>query len=119
SMALPESATVTVTLKRTRARIHNVVGWIPGRDTSRTLVVGAHYDHLGYGGESSLAPDSRSPHLGADDNASGVAAMLEVARHAAANRRAGAAPAHSLVFCAFTGEEMGLVGSAHFVDQPT
>jgi hypothetical protein len=108
-----------VTLKRTKATIRNVVGWIPGRDTTRTLVVGAHYDHLGYGGEFSLAPNQHVPHVGADDNASGVAAMMEVAARAAARAKAGAVPLHNLVFCAFTGEEMGLVGSGHFVDQPT
>ena len=119
SIALPESAIVTVTLKRTKAVIRNVVGWIPGRDTTRTLVVGAHYDHLGYGGESSLAPNERVPHVGADDNASGVAAMMEVASRAGRHAKAGRRPLHNLVFCAYTGEEMGLVGSGHFVDQPT
>jgi Zn-dependent M28 family amino/carboxypeptidase len=119
SMALPESLTLTVTLRRTRATIANVVGWIPGRDTTRTLVIGAHYDHLGYGGESSLAPDQNRPHVGADDNASGVAAMLGVAAVEGARRAGGAVPTHNLVFCAFTGEEIGLVGSSHFVDQPT
>jgi Zn-dependent M28 family amino/carboxypeptidase len=119
SLALPESATVTVTLKRAKATIRNVVGWIRGADTSRTLVIGAHYDHLGYGGESALDPDVHAPHVGADDNASGVAAMLEVATDAAARRRAGTLPRHNLVFCAFTGEEIGLVGSSHYVDSPT
>jgi aminopeptidase YwaD len=119
SLALPESATVTVTLKRTKATIKNVVGWIPGRDTMRTLVIGAHYDHLGYGGESSLAPDQRVPHVGADDNASGVAALLWIAGQARQRARRGDLPRHNLVFCAFTGEEMGLVGSGHFVDEPT
>ena len=65
---------------------------MPGRDTTRTLVVGAHYDHLGYGGESSLTPDAHVPHVGADDNASGVAALLGVARHAAPEARAGRRP---------------------------
>lgn len=115
---LPESATVTVTLRRTRAAIRNVVGWIPGRDTTRTLVVGAHYDHLGYGGETSLVPDARVPHLGADDNASGVAAMLAVARAWTPRGAAGPQPVHNLVFCAFAGEELGLVGSSHYVDGP-
>lgn len=118
SLALPESATVTVTLQRTRAAIRNVVGVLPGSDTTRTLVVGAHYDHLGYGGESSLAPDARVAHVGADDNASGVAALLAVAERAVAAARAGKRLPHALVFCAFTGEEMGLVGSSHFVDDP-
>jgi hypothetical protein len=118
SFALSESATVTVTLKRTRATIRNVVGVIAGRDTNRALVVGAHYDHLGYGQEGSLAPDSHLPHLGADDNASGVAAMLGVARAEGARAKAGRSPAHTLVFCAFTGEEAGLLGSGHFVEDP-
>ncbi len=116
-LALPDTVTLTVTLKRQRAHIANVVGVIPGRDTSRTLVVGAHYDHLGYGGESSLSPDARVPHVGADDNASGTATLIDVARVLAA-RHAAAPPAHTLVFVAFTGEEMGLVGSGHYVDDP-
>ena len=119
SVALSGSAAVTITLQRTRASIKNVIGWIAGRDSGRTLVVGAHYDHLGYGGESSLAPDSRLPHLGADDNASGVAAMLSVAAWKTEWGRPDRAPLHNLVFCAFTGEELGLVGSSHFVDDPT
>ena len=115
SMALRDSAGVTVTLRRTRAAIANVVGAIPGRDTARTLVMGAHYDHLGMGGESSLAANAHEPHVGADDNASGVAALLAVAERFATRR---AAPEHTLVFAAFTGEESGLLGSGHFVDDP-
>jgi hypothetical protein len=118
SVALPESVTVTVTLKRTRAKIENVVGLFPGRDTTRTLVIGAHYDHLGYGGESSLAPDQNVPHVGADDNASGVAVMLGIASGIRARIATGWRPVHNLVFCGFTAEETGLVGSAHFVDDP-
>jgi hypothetical protein len=128
SLALPDSATVTVTLRRTRAGIENVVGLVPGRDTTRTLVIGAHYDHLGYGGESSLAPAVQSglkiaehvnvPHVGADDNASGVAVMLAIAGGVRARMQTGWRPVHNLVFCAFTAEETGLVGSSHFVDQP-
>jgi hypothetical protein len=118
SFALPESATVTVTLTRTRARIANVVGWLPGRDSTRTLVVGAHFDHLGYGGESSL-DNRRVPHVGADDNASGTAALLEVARALAERARRNGPPQHDLVFAAFTGEESGVLGSGHFVDSPT
>ncbi|TMQ72946.1 MAG: M28 family peptidase [Candidatus Eisenbacteria bacterium] len=119
SVALPESATITVTLKRTRATIKNVIGVIEGRDTTRTLVVGAHYDHLGYGGAGSLAPDSHLPHVGADDNASGVAATLGVATALTRRiREAGWRPEHTLVLCAFSGEEIGVVGSSHFVDDP-
>ena len=116
SFAIPDSARVTVNLKRTRATTRNVIGLIPGRDTTRTLVMGAHYDHLGYGGPSSLAPDSHEPHVGADDNASGVTAMLLAAERMTARVRHGWKPAHTLEFVAFTGEEIGLVGSSHFTD---
>jgi Peptidase family M28/PDZ domain/PA domain len=119
SVALRDSVTLTVSLKRTRANTRNVVGWLPGRDTTRTLVVGAHYDHLGYGGESSLSPDASSPHVGADDNASGTAALLGLACALRSEARGGKPPEHNLVFAAFTGEESGLIGSSHFVDDPT
>ncbi len=115
SLALTTGAALTVTLERTRADIRNVVGWLPGRDTTRTIVLGAHYDHLGYGGEGSLAAGVAAVHPGADDNASGVTALLDLA----ARYGAGSAPPCNLVFCAFTGEESGLLGSAHYVDQPT
>lgn len=118
SLPLPSEATLTVNLRRTRSRISNVVGILRGRDSTRTLVVGAHVDHLGYGGENSLDPDEHVPHVGADDNASGVAALMGVARWEAARARAGGAPEHTLWFCAFTGEESGLLGSGHFVDDP-
>jgi hypothetical protein len=120
SFALPESATVWVTLKRTKTTIRNVAGWIPGRDTTRTLVMGAHYDHLGYGGENSLAPDLHVAHVGADDNASGTAALMELEQRFADRMRGGKwRPEHNLVFVHFTGEEMGVVGSSHYVDDPT
>jgi hypothetical protein len=118
SVALGDTAIVTTTLRRQRARIANVVGWMLGRDTTRTIVVGAHYDHLGYGGEHSLTPDARVPHLGADDNASGTAALVAVERTLASKFAHGWRPRHTLVFCSFTGEEMGLVGSGHYVDDP-
>lgn len=116
--ALSDSVTLTVTLTRTRARIRNVVGRLPGRDTSRVLVVGAHFDHLGFGGERSLSPDQRVAHPGADDNASGSAALLGAARLLAERARQGWRPEHDVIFAAFTGEEMGIVGSSHFVDHP-
>jgi len=116
SFALGDSARVTVTLQRTRSRIRNVVAYRPGRDTASVLVVGAHYDHLGYGGENSLAPDQHVPHVGADDNASGTAAMLGVARRF--GPAVHATPARTIVFAAFTGEESGVLGSGHFVDDP-
>jgi len=99
------------------ARGRNVIGVLKGRDpklAGQYIVVGAHYDHLGTGGAGSLDPDSAGvPHNGADDNASGVAAVLEVARQLAVAR-----PTRSVIFVAFSGEEEGLLGSAHFVKYP-
>ena len=96
----------------------NVAAMIPGSDPTlarEAMIVGAHYDHLGHGGDGSLAPDERQVHNGADDNASGTAALMEVARILQA---AGEHPARSVLFLAFTGEEKGLWGSAHYVDNP-
>jgi membrane-associated protease RseP (regulator of RpoE activity) len=78
-------------------------------------VLGAHYDHLGLGGEGSLAPDARAVHNGADDNASGTANLMEVARIII---ESGKRPSRSILFLAFTGEEKGLWGSGHYVAEP-
>ena len=118
SMALMDTAALTVNVKRTRAETRNVVGRLLGRDTTRTLVLGAHYDHLGMGGPSSLAPNAHEPHVGADDNASGVAAILVVAERMGARARKGWRPVHDIIVTAFSAEEIGLVGSAHFTDAP-
>ncbi|HJR15618.1 MAG TPA: M28 family peptidase [Gemmatimonadales bacterium] len=95
----------------------NVIGILPGRDPvlrNQTVVIGAHYDHLGHGGFGSLDPDSTGVvHNGADDNASGAAVLVQVAARLAASP-----PARTVVFIAFSGEEQGLVGSAHYVKQP-
>lgn len=96
----------------------NVVGVLPGRDPALAgeyVVIGAHYDHLGTGGMgNSLDPDSAGvPHNGADDNASGVAALLEIARRLTLSR-----PGRSVLFLAFSGEEQGLLGSTHYVKNP-
>ena len=107
-----------VNLVRERGTTVNVVGILPGTDPQRkdeTIVIGAHYDHLGRGGEGSLAPDQVGViHPGADDNASGTAAVMALARAFAA---AGGLP-RTLVFVAFAGEEMGLLGSTHYVKRP-
>ncbi len=83
------------------------------RGADRTVVIGAHYDHLGYGGTGSRAPNDSLIHNGADDNASGVAALLEIARRLTAGD---APPNHNYLFVAFSGEELGLHGSKHFVN---
>ena len=97
----------------------NVLAAMPGSDpilAREWVVIGAHYDHLGEGGaSSSLAPGTRAIHNGADDNASGVSAVLRAAERIGAGPR----PARSVLFAAFTGEESGLLGSAHFVAHPT
>jgi hypothetical protein len=109
---------VEVTLVRERSATANVIGILRGSDPAlkdEAVVVGAHYDHLGLGGEGSLDPDKLGVvHPGADDNASGTAAVMELARNFAA---AGARP-RTLVFVAFAGEEMGLLGSAEYVRRP-
>ncbi|MEO8434240.1 MAG: M20/M25/M40 family metallo-hydrolase [Pyrinomonadaceae bacterium] len=96
----------------------NVVGILPGSDPKlkdEAIVIGAHYDHLGHGGEGSLAPREGEIHHGADDNASGVAGMLELARIFASQRPR---PKRTLVFIAFSGEEEGLLGSNYYVNHP-
>lgn len=97
----------------------NVLAALDGADPrlkDEWIVIGAHYDHLGEGGtRSSLAPEEKAIHNGADDNASGVSVVLSAARAFAAGPR----PARSVLFIAFTGEESGLLGSTHFVAHPT
>ncbi len=115
SRALGLSAHLVVHVEQQEARTWNVAGALPGADPAAgCVVVGAHYDHLGYGGESSLAPGVHAVHPGADDNASGVAAMLAVARAMAE----GPPPRRTVLFVAFGAEELGLLGSAHLVKHP-
>ncbi len=103
---------------RTRTT-HNVIGVVRGRDPAladEAVIIGAHYDGLGLGGPGSLDPVPGEIHNGADDNASGVAALIELAQFFAypTNR-----PDRTLVFVAFGAEEEGMLGSALFVAQPT
>lgn len=110
-------AHLQVRLVREKGRAANVIGMLPGRDPTlreEALVIGAHYDGLGRGGETSLTPDRYGEiHPGADDNASGVAGVIALAK---AFARSGAR--RSLIFVAFDGEEMGLLGSSHYVKNP-
>lgn len=94
----------------------NVVGFLPGlANSDEIIVIGAHYDHLGMGDFGSLyRGDTKRIHNGADDNASGTAGVLELAQYFSNNR-----PLTSILFIAFSGEEMGLLGSQHYVDNPT
>jgi hypothetical protein len=102
-----------------RRDVRNVVGVLDGSDDARdeqAVVLGAHYDHVGLGGRFSSTPERTGEiHNGADDNASGIAALVEIARSAAADR---SRFPRSLVFVAFAGEERGLLGSAHYASGP-
>jgi hypothetical protein len=100
----------------TQTEVKNVVAVLEGEGphADETIVIGAHYDHWGRGGSGSADPDSTEIHNGADDNASGTAALIEVARELKAH---GKLP-RRIVFIAFTGEELGLIGSARYVREP-
>jgi hypothetical protein len=96
----------------------NVVGILDGSDPvlkKEVIVIGAHYDHLGRGGEGSLAPKEGDIHHGADDNASGTAGVLELARFFRSQKLR---PRRTIVFIAFSGEEEGLLGSNYYVNHP-
>jgi membrane-associated protease RseP (regulator of RpoE activity) len=111
-------ARIRSALLRDRGTTANVVGILPGTDpalAAEAVVIGAHYDHLGHGGSNSRAPGSTEIHHGADDNASGTALLLEVARRFAALP---GRPDRNIVFAAFGAEELGVIGSRHFVDHP-
>ncbi|ARV09760.1 peptidase M28 [Winogradskyella sp. PC-19] len=98
----------------------NVLGFI-NNNAENTIIIGAHYDHLGYGGEGSLYREKdKAVHNGADDNASGVAVMLNLAsRLNVKNNHAETKDANNYLFMAFSGEEMGLLGSNYFSKNPT
>lgn len=111
---------LTASVVRAMGQAENVLGLQRGVDTSRTVVVGAHYDHLGLGGTGSLSSRSVGQvHNGADDNASGTAAVLELARLMRLDVERGVLPACNVLFALWSGEELGLLGSAHWVREPT
>lgn len=96
----------------------NVIGIIPGTNTSfggQSVVVGAHYDHLGFGWPDVRKGNEGKIHPGADDNASGVAVLIELARFFSSQTK----PERSIVFVAFTGEELGRKGSSYYVQKST
>ena len=101
-----------VAVSQVAAAACNIVGMVPGR-TDEYIVIGAHYDHLGYGGSGSGSrrPDTTAVHPGADDNASGIAGILYLAR-----KYSGTVPEKGLIFAAFGAEEEGVVGSKYFAD---
>jgi TolB protein len=117
SRVLPMTIEGRVAVRDTYVTTANLAGILPGRGTlaNDVVVLGAHYDHLGYGGTGSMRPNVHAIHYGADDNASGTTAVLL----AADRLRTSLADAHdrrTIVFVLFSAEEAGLGGSAWFVD---
>ncbi len=106
-----------VSIDRTDVEVKNVAAILEGEGphANETIIIGAHYDHVGYGGPNSLAPGSTEVHNGADDNGSGTVVLLEVARALAA--RPEKLP-RRIMFIAFTAEERGLIGSARYTRDP-
>lgn len=121
SFAMPwMRVTLRAQVDRQTAQTRNVIGLLPGSDPKlrdEYLVIGAHYDHLGMGGEHSLDSSGQPAiHHGADDNASGTAGVLELAQYFAANpKKIG----RSILFMGFSGEEIGLLGSNYWTKRPT
>lgn len=119
SAPLPDwSAEGVVTIERTQAEVKNIIAVLPGKGplAEETIVLGAHYDHIGRGAFGSLAPPGGNEiHNGADDNASGAVTLVEVARRLAARKEP---LPRRVVFIAFTAEESGLIGSARYVREP-
>ncbi len=120
SFKISTKLTVTTDVVREKARTQNVVGLLEGSEPTlkdKYVVLGAHYDHLGMGGEGSgsRAPDTVAVHNGADDNASGTTALIEIAEKLSSmNEGFG----RSIVFIAFGAEEMGILGSKYFTKNP-
>jgi aminopeptidase YwaD len=115
---LPPPVTLSTDVVRRESPSHNVIGILPGIDPKlkdEAIVIGAHYDHLGRGGAGSLAQREGEIHYGADDNASGTAGLLELARRFSKQRPK---PRRTIVFIAFSGEEEGLIGSSYYVNHP-
>jgi hypothetical protein len=116
SFAFPESLELDANLdvERVVKTVHNVAGYLPGL-TDEYLVIGAHYDHLGLGEQFSMAPSlAGTVHPGADDNASGTAGVIELARWFSTQPK----QKRGILFLAFAGEELGLLGSSYFVNHP-
>lgn len=109
-----DSITIVTEVMYDRRHTRNVAGLLKGRDDAdEYVIVGAHFDHLGWGQNGSLHRGEPAIHNGADDNASGTATMLELAQYFSHHptRR-------NLIFVGFSAEEMGLLGSRHFVEHP-
>jgi Zn-dependent M28 family amino/carboxypeptidase len=115
--ALPDSFEVEmrVDVERETRMVRNVMAYLPG-ETGEYLIIGAHYDHIGLGEQYSMASSEagKTPHLGADDNASGTAGVLELARWFSKQPRG----RRGILFATFAAEEIGLLGSSYFTNNP-
>ncbi len=122
---LPENSKVTlgVTLKKTRIATDNVGSYIPGKGAlaDQWIIIGAHYDHVGYGGSGSMSGQSGTIHPGADDNGSGTSAVLLLAQRMKKiyDEMPADASARSVLFLHFSAEELGLIGSRYYANHPT
>jgi hypothetical protein len=105
---------LVVELNKIEETGHNVLAYIDNH-SSHIIIIGAHYDHLGYGGEESLYRGDPQIHNGADDNASGTAALIELAHYFKNSKDTN----NNYLFIAFSGEEKGLLGSNYFIKHPT
>ena len=110
----------SVDITQVYTRTANVIGLIEGNDKmlkNEYIVVGAHYDHLGFGGpgSGSRMPDTNAIHNGADDNASGTALVMDLAKTLSAEKKY---LTRSIILISFSGEEMGLLGSKYFINHP-
>ncbi len=120
SFSAGESVAGTVDVVQKRERTANVIAMLEGSDPvlkDEYLVIGGHYDHLGFGGQGSGSrmPDTNAVHNGADDNASGTAMVMELAKRLAPLK---GKTKRSIIFVTFSSEEIGLLGSKYFVNHP-
>lgn len=118
---VPTTVLLRTSVQKIKGTTANVVGILPGNDptlAAEVLVLGAHFDHLGFGGigSGSLVPDSIVIHSGADDNASGTAGLMEIMESLANTKQE---LKRSVLFIFFSGEELGTLGSTYFVGHPT
>lgn len=112
------SVEIQTDVRYVKSKVANVIGYIEGSNPelkNEYIIIGAHYDHLGWGGQGSLVPDTVAIHNGADDNGSGTAGLLELAEYLSHNRKN---LNRTLVFIAFTAEEEGTIGSGFYVKNP-
>ncbi|MEW6060550.1 MAG: M28 family peptidase [Bacteroidota bacterium] len=113
------TVTLSAEVLKIKKPTQNVVGILRSTNAvpNEHMIIGAHFDHLGYGGEGSgsLTPSKNEIHNGADDNASGTSAMIEMARHLNDYKNV---LKRDIIFMGFSGEEMGLLGSAHYTKSP-